>query len=123
MRSTRAAESSSRPAPGSQAESKPAPAKPPSIQNTSGSKRRAFRSMSPDDRTTRLLRVARGDAPADLVLSNGRIINVFSSQIETADIAIADGIIAGVGPGYEGKKSTDLNGAYVAPGLIDAHVH
>src|SRR5689334_9466590 len=79
--------------------------------------------MPSDDRTTRLLRVARGDAPADLVLRNCRIVNVFSSQIEQADITIADGLIAGVGNGYEGKEVVDLVGAYVAPGLIDAHVH
>jgi adenine deaminase len=70
-----------------------------------------------------LLRVARGDAPADLLLKNARIVNVFSSQIESGDIAIVDGMIAGVGPGYAAKESVDLAGAYVAPGLIDAHVH
>src|SRR5262245_16369112 len=70
-----------------------------------------------------LLRVARGDAPADLLLKNARIVNVFSSQIEPADIAIVNGLIAGIGPGYQTKETIDLKGAYVAPGLIDAHVH
>lgn len=70
-----------------------------------------------------LLRIARGDAPADLVLRGGRIVNVFSGEIEQADIAIAGGMIAGVGPGYEARNTIDLKGAYVAPGLIDAHVH
>src|SRR5438045_9459918 len=70
-----------------------------------------------------LLSVARGDAPADLLLRNARIINVFSAQIEPNDIAIAGGLIAGIGPGYSAKQQVDLQGAYVAPGLIDAHVH
>src|SRR3954468_9523461 len=69
-----------------------------------------------------LLAVARGDAPADLVLRNGRIVNVFSGEIESGDIAIFDGRIAGIG-NYRGKDEVDLHGAYVAPGLIDAHVH
>ncbi len=70
-----------------------------------------------------LLAVARGDAPADLVLRNGRIINVFSGEIESGDIAIVAGVIAGVGPLYEGRIIVDLKNAYIAPGLIDAHVH
>jgi adenine deaminase len=70
-----------------------------------------------------LLRVARGDAPADLLLRNARIVNVFSTQIDSGDIAIADGHIAGVGSGYTAKQTIDLKGSYVAPGLIDAHVH
>src|SRR4051812_29913821 len=69
-----------------------------------------------------LLAVARGDLPADLVLRNGRIVNVFSGEIEGGDIAIVDGVIAGVGS-YRGKEEVDLNRAFVAPGLIDAHVH
>jgi len=70
-----------------------------------------------------LLAVARGEEPADLVLRNGQVINVFSGQIEAADIAIHAGTIAGVGADYVGKEEVDLAGAYVAPGLIDAHVH
>jgi len=70
-----------------------------------------------------LLAVARGDAPADLVLRNGRIVNVFSGEIESGDIAIVEGVIAGIGPAYEGRVIVDLENAYIAPGLIDAHVH
>ncbi len=70
-----------------------------------------------------LLAVARGERPADLVLRNGRIVNVFSGEIEDADIAIAGGRIAGIGPGYAGHEEVDLARRYVAPGLIDAHVH
>src|SRR5262245_2647189 len=72
---------------------------------------------------SRLLSVARGETPADLVLKNGQIVNVFSGQIERSDIAIHDGYVAGIGEGYSGAQESDLNGAYVAPGLIDAHVH
>ena len=70
-----------------------------------------------------LLSVARGDSPADLVLRNGRIVNVFSGTIEATDLAIADGKIAGLGTGYRARQEIDLQGAFVAPGLIDAHVH
>lgn len=73
--------------------------------------------------TADLLKVARGDDAADLLLRNGRIINVFSGEIEQADVAILGDRIAGVGPGYSGKTEIDLKGAYLAPGLIDAHVH
>src|SRR3954452_22083834 len=72
---------------------------------------------------SRLLSVARGDAPAECVLAGGRVINTFTGEIEQADIAIVDGRIAGVGQGYAGVRRVDLRGAYVAPGLIDAHVH
>jgi adenine deaminase len=71
----------------------------------------------------KLLAVARGEQPADLLLRNGRIVNVFSGEIEDADIAIAGDRIAGIGPGYEATAVVDLNGAFVAPGFIDAHVH
>jgi adenine deaminase len=72
---------------------------------------------------SRLLPVSRGDVPADCVVTGGRILNVFSGEIETGDIAIVDGTIAGVGTGYDGIQRIDLHGAFVAPGLIDAHVH
>jgi adenine deaminase len=70
-----------------------------------------------------VIRTARGEQPADLVLRNAQLVNVFSGQIEHTDIAIAGPTIVGVGPGYEATQSIDLAGAYVAPGLIDAHVH
>ena len=70
-----------------------------------------------------LLAVARGDAPADLLLRGGRVCNVFTGTIESADVAVFDGRIAGVGPGYDANEVLDLDGAYLAPGLIDAHVH
>src|SRR5882672_3396549 len=70
-----------------------------------------------------LLAVARGEKPADLLVRNARIVNVFSGQIESNDIAIFDGKIAGIGQGYSAKETIDVGGAFVAPGLIDAHVH
>ncbi len=70
-----------------------------------------------------LLAIARGDLPADLLLNNARLVNVFSGEIEDTDIAIAGGLIAGIGRGYSARRTIDLAGAFVAPGLIDAHVH
>ena len=70
-----------------------------------------------------LLAVARGDAPADLVLRNLTLANVFSGELEVTEIALWQGRIAGVGPGYAGREELDLQGALVTPGLIDAHVH
>ncbi|MDN7240867.1 adenine deaminase [Planococcus sp. N028] len=60
--------------------------------------------------------------PADLVIRNGRIVNVFTKELTTGDIAIKDGVIVGIGE-YEGVEEIDAKGRYVSPGLIDAHVH
>ena len=70
----------------------------------------------------RLLAIARGDEPADLVFKGGRIINVFTGKIETADVAVADGFIVGLGD-YQGWVESDVSTAYIAPGLIDPHLH
>jgi adenine deaminase len=70
-----------------------------------------------------LLAVARGDEPADLLLKGGRLVNVFTGEIERTDIAVAGSRIAGVGPGYRAREVVDLDGRVVCPGLIDAHVH
>ena len=59
---------------------------------------------------------------ADLVLKNARIINVFTNEIEKADVAISGGKIVGIGT-YNGKSEVDLHGHYVCPGLIDGHIH
>ena len=72
--------------------------------------------------TVKLVEVARGDTQADLVLKNCNIINVFTSKIEHADIAITDGIIVGIGQ-YKGKEEIDIKNRFVAPGFIDGHVH
>jgi len=70
----------------------------------------------------KIIRVARGKMPADLVLKNGRIVNVFSSEVYAGDIAIWGERIVGIGD-YEGKKEIDLKKAFVLPGLIDGHMH
>jgi adenine deaminase len=72
---------------------------------------------------SRFLSIARGDEPAELVLRNGRVINVYTAEIMEADVAMADGYIVGVGSGYASHQEIDLGGRYVCPGLIDAHVH
>ena len=77
--------------------------------------------LDPDLRS-RLIAVARGDSPADTLLKDARLVNVRSGEIHDADIAIYEGRIAGFGS-YEAKEVDELNGQYVCPGLIDAHVH
>ncbi len=69
-----------------------------------------------------ILRYARGDEPADLLLKNGRVVNVDSGEVIETDVAVVRSRIVGLGD-YEADKVIDLDGAYVAPGLIDAHVH
>ena len=71
----------------------------------------------------KLIAVARGIAPADLILSNARIINTFSGEIEEGNIAIYGDRIAGVGDYKNAKEVVDLKGKYVSPGLINGHVH
>ncbi|MCG8539946.1 MAG: adenine deaminase [Clostridia bacterium] len=66
--------------------------------------------------------IASGRIKADLVLKNAKIVDVFSENIIEGDLAISDGRIAGIGE-YFGKEEIDLRGKYVAPGLIDGHVH
>lgn len=66
--------------------------------------------------------IAAGRAPADLVLRNGRIVNVLSCEIHEGDVAIAGDRIVGIGS-YDGRETLDLNGQYICPGLIDGHVH
>lgn len=69
-----------------------------------------------------LISVARGHRPADLVLKNLRVVNVFTGEIIPAGVALYRGRIAGVGE-YRGEQEIDLGGAYLAPGFIDGHVH
>ena len=71
----------------------------------------------------RWMAVARGDEPADLVVAGGRVLSVFTREWLEADVAIADGHVVAVGPGYSGRERIDASGAWVAPGLIDAHMH
>src|SRR4051794_31057989 len=80
----------------------------------------------------RALAAARGEEPVDLLLRNARLVNVMSGEIHPADIAVAAGLVVGWeepgwnGPGWTPRKANrviDLDGRFVAPGLIDAHVH
>ena len=70
-----------------------------------------------------IINVARGLKKADLVIKNANIVNVLSEEIYKGDIAIVDGIIAGIGENYSGEKEIDINGGYVSPSFIDGHVH
>lgn len=69
-----------------------------------------------------LVDVASGRQPADLVIKNARVVDVFTPSVYEGDIAFVDGIIAGVGS-YTGKNEIDIGGAFASPGLIDAHIH
>ena len=78
----------------------------------------------PDRTDPEFLAVARGDAPADLLLTGGRLVDVFNRRIvEGAAIAIKGARIAGVGDYTAATEVIELGGAYIAPGLIDAHMH
>jgi adenine deaminase len=73
-----------------------------------------------------LLAVARGDAPADLVLRGGQLVNVMSGEVYPAEVALYKGRIAGISSTtgtYQGHSELDLAGEYIAPGFIDGHVH
>ena len=74
-----------------------------------------------DDLKT-IIDIAAGREPADLVLKNGKVVNVFTEETYEADVAICGGRIAGVGS-YEGRETIELDGQLVCPGFVDAHVH
>ena len=69
-----------------------------------------------------IIDVAAGRCKADLVLKNATYVNVFSGELETRDIAVAEGLIVGLGS-YEGLTEADMTGKIVCPGFIDAHIH
>ncbi|MDY7093491.1 MAG: adenine deaminase [Acidobacteriota bacterium] len=69
-----------------------------------------------------LIRYARGDEPVDLLIKNARVVNVLSGEILPTDVALVRSRIVGLGD-YEARETLDLEGAYLAPGFIDAHVH
>ena len=70
----------------------------------------------------RIIDVAAGREKADLVLKNATYVNVFSGELETRDIAVAEGLIVGLGR-YAGMEEVDMTGRIVCPGFIDAHIH
>jgi adenine deaminase len=71
----------------------------------------------------RLISVAKGELPADLLLSNAKVVNVFSGKIQAGNVAIYKDRIAGVGDYTQAKQVLALGGKYIAPGLINGHIH
>ena len=72
---------------------------------------------------THLIGVAKGEIPADLLIKNTQVVNVFSGKIFTADVAITEKYIAGIGDYQTGKQIIDAKNLYLIPGLMDAHIH
>ena len=70
----------------------------------------------------RIIDAAAGREPADLVLKNATYVNVFSNELCHADIAVAEGLIVGMGK-YAGTVEHDCTGKIVLPGFLDAHIH
>ncbi|MBA7612018.1 Adenine deaminase [subsurface metagenome] len=70
-----------------------------------------------------LISVAKGELPADLLLANAKVVNVFTGEIEPGNVAICGDRIAGVGDYHRAKQVVDLSGKYLAPGLINGHTH
>ncbi len=66
---------------------------------------------------------ARREIPADLVLKEGRVVNVFSGEVQERDVALYDGVVVGLGRAYQGKEEIHVKGKWIIPGLIDAHLH
>ena len=78
--------------------------------------------MNEREALAHLIDVAAGRVPADTVIQNCKVIDVYSGEIVEGDIALCDGKIAGIGR-YEGRKTVDAQGLYAAPGFIDSHIH
>lgn len=74
------------------------------------------------NKKTRIIDVAAGRTPADMVIKNASYVNVFSNKICKGDIAIAEGLFVGIGE-YDGLTEIDGNGKVIVPGFIDAHIH
>ena len=70
----------------------------------------------------RLMSVAKGELPADLLLANAKVINVFTGEIEDGSVAVFGDRIAGIGD-YRAKEVVDVGGRHIAPGLINGHIH
>lgn len=75
------------------------------------------------DMLRRRIEAAQGIIPCDLVLKNCRIVDVYTQSVREGDIAVIDGVLAGIGGSYEGRRVVDAGGRYAAPGLIDSHIH
>ena len=70
-----------------------------------------------------LISVAKGELPADLILANAKVVNVFSGEVKPGNVAICEDRIAGVGDYHQAKQVMDLGDKYLAPGLINGHTH
>ena len=70
----------------------------------------------------RLIAVARGDEPPDLVVAGAHVFSAFTKEWIDTDVAVADGRIAGLGE-FNGGERIDASSLYLAPGFIDAHMH
>ncbi len=70
-----------------------------------------------------LIKAALGEEPADLLLKNANVVNVFSGEVEETGVAITRSRIVGLGNDYPSLRIVDLHGKYIAPGFIDAHTH
>ena len=79
--------------------------------------------MTEKEALRRRIGAAAGREKADLVLKNCRIVNVFSGEIESGEIAVKDGVIVGTDMGCEGLETVDAEGRFAVPGFIDAHIH
>jgi adenine deaminase len=77
----------------------------------------------PAESLKRRILAATGETPADLVLRGGQVVNLFSGKTEEGDVAVCEGFVVGVGPGYRGREEVDLKGRWIAPGLMDGHIH
>src|SRR5262245_10804682 len=75
-------------------------------------------------RLKRRIGVAQGQEKGDVSLRGGRVVNVFTRRVEQAEVVIADGVVAAVGSGpWPAERTIDLDGRFMLPGLIDAHMH
>src|SRR5512136_2503568 len=70
-----------------------------------------------------LIKMARGLEPAEILLKNARVVNVYTGEIHAADVALAHSRIVGIGNTYTARETIDIGGRFVCPGFIDAHVH
>ncbi|MCW2995719.1 MAG: adenine deaminase, partial [Conexibacter sp.] len=75
------------------------------------------------DVLARVVRVARGQEPADLVVRGARVVDVLAQEIRTADVAVVGDRVVAVGSGVSGREVIEAAGRYLAPGFLDAHVH
>ncbi|RQD75100.1 MAG: adenine deaminase [Candidatus Syntrophonatronum acetioxidans] len=70
-----------------------------------------------------IIKAARGEVLPDLLLANALVVNVFTGEVLEKNVALKNGLIAGVGDYDQGEEVFDLEGKYLIPGLLDAHIH